>query len=103
VLRARLRRQARLVWSGPDDRSVLALARDLLIMPAGVREFLTTPHFGAAWEALEEASPALRRQPVPAAAVMSETAIAANILAELRPRTAADQSESLAARNTSSR
>jgi len=86
VLRCRLRRQARLLWAEPmpDFWGIFALARDLVLPSGFVRETLTIPFFGAAWDAIETASPALRRRPVPAASVAHEIAAASFILADSR-------------------
>jgi glycosyltransferase involved in cell wall biosynthesis len=86
ALRARLRRRTRLLWAeGANDFwAVLALARDLNLPSACVREKLAAPYFGAAWDALETASPVLRRAPVPTANVGEETALAAAMLGAWR-------------------
>jgi hypothetical protein len=88
VFRARLRRHARLLWANAanDYWATCALARDLLLPSVVVRDLLACPLFGAAWDDLEDASPALRRRPVPTAAVAHETMRAARILTDARKR-----------------
>jgi glycosyltransferase involved in cell wall biosynthesis len=80
--RARLRRRARALWAegATDFWAVLALARDLALPSASVREKLAAPWFGTAWDALENASPDLRRSPVPTANVGDEIAHATALL-----------------------
>lgn len=82
VLRARLRRRTRLLWAegATDFWGVLGLARDMHLPSACVRETLACPWFGTAWDALETASPILRRSPVPAANVGDEIALATALL-----------------------
>ena len=92
VLRYRLRRQVRLSWaeSGRDFWAVFALARDLNLPSAFVRDTLAAPFFGAAWDALETASPTLRRRPVPVASVNNEITAASFIVAEWRSQAERD-------------
>jgi GT2 family glycosyltransferase len=89
VLRARLRRQMRLIWREgvPDYWSVFALARDLMLPSGFLREKLGSPAFGAAWDDVATVSPALRRRKVPAASVGHEIAAASCILTEWRAET----------------
>jgi glycosyltransferase involved in cell wall biosynthesis len=84
VLRARLRRKARLAWQdgGADFWAIWALARDLHLPSSFVGETLGARRFGGAWDDLETASPALRRRPVPASTVGREIAAASLILAQ---------------------
>ena len=91
--RARLRRRARLAWAESvlDYWAILALARDLQLPAAFVQEKLAGRRFGAAWDELEDASPALRRRSVPAAAVAHEIAVATAILADATSATTRDQ------------
>jgi GT2 family glycosyltransferase len=94
MLRATLRRQARLLWADEtaDCWSIFALARDLQLPSNFVREKLAGKQFGAAWDDLQTVSPALRRRPVPTAAVTQEIAAAVSILGAWRaPKSAADQ------------
>jgi hypothetical protein len=94
VRRAKLRRQARLQWLGgaADYRAICALARSLQLRPFRVRKKLRGPRFGAAWDELETASPALRRRLVPAVSVHHEIAAATLFLAQSRaPVAALDQ------------
>lgn len=88
VLRAGLRRRARLQWMGgaADYREVCALARDLELPSSLVRAELTGRHFGTGWDGLETASPVLRRRPVSAVSVNLEIAAAGRILAQSRPQ-----------------
>jgi GT2 family glycosyltransferase len=90
VLRARLRRQARVLWldGAGDYWAICALARDLQLPSSCVRGHLDRAMFGAAWDDLEAASPVLRRRPVPTSAVNQEIAAARLVLARSH---AADQ------------
>jgi GT2 family glycosyltransferase len=90
VRRARLRRQARLLWAeeGEDFEAFFELARDLDLPLTYLRERLACGVFGAAWDEIETASPALRRHPVPAAFVGQEIAAASLVLAESGQRKA---------------
>jgi glycosyltransferase involved in cell wall biosynthesis len=100
MLRSRLRRRARLLWAEgvADFWAVLALATDLELPSACVREKLTLPWFGTAWDDLEIASPVLRRSPVPAANVGDEIALAAAFVnARRAPRSGIDQALGLSA------
>jgi len=99
VQRARLRRRARLAWAESvlDYWTILALARDLQLPAAFVREKLAGRRFGAAWDELQGASPALRRRSVPAAAVAHQIAVATAILAEPISATACDQAIGISA------
>src|SRR5271165_1392128 len=91
--RARLRRRARLAWAESvlDYWAILALARDLRLPAAFVHEKLASRRFGAAWDELQDASPALRRRSVPAAAIAHEIAVATAILADPKSATACNQ------------
>lgn len=60
--RARLRRLARTVWSTPAGDVLASLAARIGLPAARLAELLTAPHFGAAWAAIEGASPALRQR-----------------------------------------
>jgi glycosyltransferase involved in cell wall biosynthesis len=82
VLRLQLRRRTRLLWAegAADHWAISALARNLQLPSARVRETLAAPHFGEAWDDLETASPALRRRRVPTASVEREIALAAGVL-----------------------
>jgi GT2 family glycosyltransferase len=84
VLRAKLRRRARLLWSGrsADLQTIVALAHELDVSLSFLRERLASRTFGAAWDDLETASPALRRRPVPTTSVGHEIAVATAILSE---------------------
>jgi hypothetical protein len=85
VLRARLRRKARLLWAeeSEDFEVFFELARDLDLPPNYLRERLASGVFGAAWDDIETASPTLRRRPVPTASIGQEIAAAHLVLAEL--------------------
>ncbi len=76
ALRATLRRAARLAHNGAGNGKVLARALGLL--PAAMTRF-GIGSFGAAWEAVEAASPALRRRPVPVSALAAQTRIASDL------------------------
>ncbi len=74
--RARLRRSARLVRDGTGDLGELAAS--LACPAATVANWLAGP-FGAAWEAIEAASPALRRRRLPVAELEMQTRSARRI------------------------
>ncbi len=84
LLRAGLRQ----IWSAdnPAHPALPRLARRLGIAPARLGFCLAQPFFGAAWEAIEATSPALRRRGVPASVVLDETRTARRLLALLRAR-----------------
>ncbi|MDO9709475.1 glycosyltransferase [Paracraurococcus lichenis] len=84
-LRLRTRRALRLLRAGaPRPGNPLRLQIALGIAPAAMRRVLSASSFGLAWEALQAATPALRRVPLDPAALPRETAIAAAILAAVR-------------------
>ncbi len=64
--------------------SAADLAAQLRLPPHDLRPLLRTAAFGAAWEAVEAASPALRRRLVPVSQLAAQTAEAEAILARLR-------------------
>ena len=69
------------------------LVAQLQLGPAALRRLLTTPTFGAAWEAVEAAAPALRRRAVPVRQLTEHMAAAHAILAELRQWHSAGRSD----------
>jgi hypothetical protein len=78
--RARLRRRLRAIWSMPGRDVESEAAARLGLAPARLAELLTTEHFGAAWTAVEAASPVLRhRARVPLEALPAQTARALRI------------------------
>jgi GT2 family glycosyltransferase len=87
--RARLRAASRAVWR-EEPGSLAPLARALRLPVARLRAHLARPYFGAAWEAIEEESPTLRRRTVPAAELAAQTAIAEMLLAAERFRSAGE-------------
>jgi Glycosyltransferase like family 2 len=83
--RARLRRRLREIWSMPGRDVVRGAAARLGLAPARLAELVTTEHFGAAWAAVEAASPVLRhRARVPLEALSTQTARALRIRDGLR-------------------
>jgi GT2 family glycosyltransferase len=92
--RAWLRRRTRLVWAATRVSAAWPMAAERAVtgmacafgLPRGqLAEILASPHFGAAWQALEAGCTALQRQKVAASEVLRETAIARGILRGLRP------------------
>lgn len=90
VLRHRSRARARIAWATREAGPVEALARRLRIPRAEVRRACALPHFGAAWAALEEASPILVRRRVLVTDLAAEMSAADRALARLR-RSAVDR------------
>jgi glycosyltransferase involved in cell wall biosynthesis len=85
VRRARLRASLRKVWAKGLDGTE-AVIRRLCVSSTVARQALARTTFGNAWSDLEEASPILRRQLVPASALEAETRRARRIVGELRAR-----------------
>lgn len=93
--RVLLRAGLRAVWRAgePAHPAPPRLARRLGITPARLGCCLAQPAFGAAWEAIEAASPALQRRRVPASAILDEARTARRFLALLRgPQSPASRS-----------
>ncbi|MEO9190024.1 MAG: glycosyltransferase family A protein [Acetobacteraceae bacterium] len=87
LLRAQARAALRDIWRRGDGVGRgRFLARRLRISAMQLREALSLPFLGAAWEAIEAASPILRRVPVPASAVLPETRVARRLLQGMRAR-----------------
>jgi hypothetical protein len=82
--RAAVRRRAALAYRQATAHPA-ALATRLQLPEATVARALRQRHFGAAWQALEAASPVLRRRRVAISDLAAQTAAAAAILAALRP------------------
>jgi hypothetical protein len=80
--RAAFRSQLRRCRTAPDLVRDFAVDADMSI--ALVAQALALPHFGAAWEMIEKASPRLRRRLVAAHDLAKEMARAEVICAELR-------------------
>lgn len=86
--RARARAGLRRVWAGQENAVATA---GLLGLTAGtVAGLCRVRYFGEAWEAAEQASPALRRQPVALSDLATQMETAESILATLRPAQPAD-------------
>jgi glycosyltransferase involved in cell wall biosynthesis len=85
VRRARLRASLRKVWARGFDGTE-AIIRRLGVATTVARAALARTTFGNAWSDLEEASPILRHQLVPASALEAETRRAHRIVGELRAR-----------------
>jgi len=90
--RAWARAQFRRAWSGAEERAELldSLARDLRLDRNRLERRASLPHFGAAWEMVEESSPVLARVRVSRAGLAVETAHARRILATQRSLTPVD-------------
>lgn len=83
--RAHLRRSLREAWSMPGRDVVRKAAGQLGLASARLAELVTTEHFGAAWAAVEAASPVLHhRARVPFEALPAQTARALRIRDRLR-------------------
>jgi GT2 family glycosyltransferase len=82
--RARQRRMLRTAYESGQGE-LPGLARFLSVPPAILRAALRAGSFGKAWEAVERASPVLRRRLVRLADLAEETRKARAILAVLRP------------------
>ena len=78
--RAWLRNNFRRAWEVQDRRYALALVEALSLEPAEIVKRLGSDYFGAAWEAIEQGSPALGRQRVAVADLANEMSRAAGIL-----------------------
>jgi Glycosyl transferase family 2 len=83
IARSTLRAEARRLWrKRPDPLEIMEMAHDLAMGQVGaLAAMFQLPRFGAAWQAIEQASPRLRRQPV----AMHELA---TLIAEARDRLA---------------
>lgn len=82
--RIRARAAFRQLWvKGGESR---ILARALKLSPREVNAALASPYFGAAWEAIQKASPLLSRHPLPMAALAGQTRLARQFRDELRLR-----------------
>ena len=83
--RVRLRRRLRETWAMPRRDAAPAVAAQLGLPAAQLAELLCMNHFGAAWAAVEAASPVLRRRRrVPLEALPGQTARALRIRDDLR-------------------
>ncbi|WP_419758193.1 glycosyltransferase family A protein [Acidisoma sp.] len=80
--RARLRVEARQTWAGNNGGDSLAAA--LGIAPEDLAAMMRGPWFGAAWAAIEAASPALRRQPIAMTELAEGAGRATRLLARLK-------------------
>jgi len=95
--RARLRAEARLVWSG--GRGVDGLAAALGLPSRAFVAMMRGPWFGAAWAEIEAAAPALRRAPIAMVDLADGVRRAERLLSALKtgmtdePRHAAEQAE----------
>ena len=90
--RARCRAAVRRAYDDPAP-GLGALAGMVKLNPALLAGYLAAPFFGLAWEAVEQASPALVLRRVAVADLAAETAAAEAILAGLqRPEAPADRS-----------
>jgi glycosyltransferase involved in cell wall biosynthesis len=78
--RARLRRLARRLRGGQKLRALAALFG---LPPARLAALLNARHFGAAWQSIEEESPALRRVPIPVTALPAQMRAAHRLLDRL--------------------
>ncbi len=90
--RAECRAASRRAFADPDG-DLSALAERLQLSPARLRRLVAAPTFGAAWEAVEAAAPALRRSLVRVRDLAGQMAAANAILAGLRQKHPADQSD----------
>jgi hypothetical protein len=81
------KRSLRGLWHHPDAHAA-RFAALYGLDTASMFRVLDQPYFGLAWEHLQQASPSLARQRVPAARLMSETETARSLLRELRQRDA---------------
>ena len=93
--RACCRAALRMAYRDPGIDLTL-LAAQLGLEPAALAPMLRTASFGAAWEAVETAAPALRRRLVPVAELAQHMAAANAILADLRQTYPADRSGTVA-------
>ena len=75
------------------DHDLCALAERLQLSPARLRQLVAAPTFGAAWEAVEAAAPALHRSLVRVRDLAAQMAAANAILAGLRQEHPADRSD----------
>jgi hypothetical protein len=90
--RARCRAELRLAYDDPTF-DLVPLSR-LLAMPIeALRDMLCAPYFGEAWDAVEAAAPALRRNRVPVADLPVQMEVAEAIVASLRPATERPQDD----------
>ena len=80
--RIRLRRKARGVWSRHLDARFLAAS--LQLPQAEVEQALRSPWFGAAWAAMDKASPVLRRRPIAMRQLSAACREAERLLDDLR-------------------
>jgi hypothetical protein len=66
IARSTLRAEARRLWrKRPDRQEISEMALDLAMGEVGaLAAIFRLPRFGAAWQAIEQASPRLQRQPV---------------------------------------
>ena len=92
--RARARALSRLAWSGGEHPGLATELADTLQLPRKTLETaMACRWFGAAWEAIETASPALVRYPLARAQLAAETHQARRILSLVRPVTRVEAAE----------
>ena len=80
--RARLRAEARQIWAGNQGADRLAAA--LGLAPEDLATMMRGPWFGAAWAAIETASPTLRRKPIAMAELAEGAGRATRLLTRLK-------------------
>jgi hypothetical protein len=90
--RAWARGVTRRAWSSIEQRAAIIgqLAADLRLDPAALAGWMTLPHFGAAWELIEQQSAVLTREPVARVRLPAEMAHARRILQTSRSLTPVD-------------
>ena len=87
--RARMRAEARQVWSANGD--LHRIAGELALSPDALAAMMRSPWFGAAWAAIETASPVLRRRPI----AMADLPVGVQAAERLLARLARDEDDRL--------